>query len=79
MTDTSLSSFIVEEDKLTDEEIEKLISFSQCALNATEKWEIQFMPHHKVVNGVCFGIDSGIFYLWLIEEKLDQKIEIIRG
>lgn len=79
MNDTFQSFFVIEEDKLADEEIEKLLSFCQCDLNASEKWEIEVLPNEKIVNGCCEGIDTGIFYLFLVGEKLDQKINIIRG
>lgn len=78
MIDTAISSFVIDENKLTDEEIEKLITFSLSDLN-TEKWEIEVETKHKLVNGVCFGLDIGLFYLFLVGEKLEQKIEIIRG
>ena len=78
MIDTFISSFVASEDDLTDEEIEKLITFSLSDLN-TEKWEIEIMPKLRSINGVCFGLDVGLFYLFLVGEKLDNKIEIIRG
>jgi len=78
MIDSAISSFAVVESELTDEEIEKLISFNMSDLN-TEKWEIQISPIHNIINGVCFGKDIGLFYLFLVGEKLDNKIDIIRG
>lgn len=73
-----ISSFAVDARTLKSEDIDKLFSYCKSMLN-TEQWQIELSDKHNVLNGMCFGKDIGMFYLFLVGENLADKIEIIRG
>ena len=81
MSDHSpISSFVVERVLLTQDEFWKLLMFSAQPDNlATEKWEIELVPKYGWVSGSAAGEDTGKFWEFVVENKMDDRIDILRG
>ena len=78
MIDSLVSTFVIERDKLTEDEVDQIKNYCESSEN-TERWEVELNSKHGLISGCCFGLDTGLFYLFLVGIKLDTKIEIIRG
>jgi hypothetical protein len=73
-----VSTFCVDARKLTSVEIDKIFSYCKSMLN-TEQWQVELTDKNNFLNGMCFGRDIGMFYLFLVGENLDERVEIIRA
>jgi hypothetical protein len=73
------SSFVVDSNNLTKEELWNIILYTAATANREEKWEVEVSGKHDLVTGFTRGEDSGKFYYFLVSIGLDKKIEIIRG
>lgn len=70
------STFVVNKKLLNDSEVYKMALYSASSDNKLEKWEIDIIDGW--ISGNSRGIDSGMFWRFLIENGLDGRIEIIR-
>jgi len=76
------SSFVLEKSEITADDLWKLMMYCACADNLnTEKWELDMTTAygHCWLSGRAVGEDEGKFWDFLVRNKLDDKIEIIRG
>ena len=75
-----ISSFCVDRKMLTDDELWKLLMFCSTAENLnSERWEIEIISKYHWINGCAQGEDTGKFWEFLVANKLNDKVEIIRG
>jgi hypothetical protein len=80
LEDKPISSFVVERVLLTQDEFWKLLKFSGQPDNfTTEKWEIELNPKYGWVSGRAIGEDTGKFWEFVVANKMDDRIDIIRG
>jgi hypothetical protein len=75
-----ISSFCVERMLLTEDEFWKLVMFSAQPDNLdSERWEIELIPKYGWVSGLAEGEDTGKFWEFLVANKMDDRIDILRG
>ena len=77
-----ISSFVLDKADITQDDLWKLMMFCSCADNLkNERWELDMTTAygHCWISGRAEGEDEGKFWNFLISNKLDDKIEIIRG
>jgi hypothetical protein len=75
-----ISSFVIDKKDLTQDELWKLILYCASIDNLTaENWEIEIIEQYHWISGHARGEDTGKFWEFLSNNKLDNKIDILRG
>ena len=80
MIDSLISTFCIKRKDLTDEEFSKITEYFKSDENC-EGWEFSLLDtnDNNPMVSASSSDDIGLFYLFLVGNKLDKKIEIIRG
>ena len=80
--DKVTSSFVLEKADITADELWKLMMYCAHPSNLNgERWEFDMTTAygHCWLNGRAEGEDTGKFWDFLVLNKMDNKIDIVRG